>query len=45
MKKYVEIFENLDVKKLQSISRNSLNVVDGKGGMRVAKTIMRLQLT
>ena len=45
IKKYVEIFENLDVKKLQSISRNSLNVVDGKGGMRVAKTIMRLQLT
>jgi len=45
IKKYVEIFENLDIKKLQSISRNSLNVVDGKGGMRVAKTIMRLQLT
>jgi UDP-2,4-diacetamido-2,4,6-trideoxy-beta-L-altropyranose hydrolase len=42
IKKYVEIFENLDIKKLQSISRNSLNVVDGKGGMRVAKTIMRL---
>ena len=42
IKKYVEIFENLDVKKLQSISRNSLKVVDGKGGMRVAKTIMHL---
>ena len=42
IKKYVEIFENLDIKKLQSISRNSLNVIDGKGGMRVAKTIMHL---
>ena len=42
IKKYVEILENLDVKKLQSISRNSLKVVDGKGGMRVAKTIIHL---
>ena len=45
VKKYVEIFENLDIKKLRSISKNSLKVVDGNGGIRVAKKIRLLQST
>ena len=45
VKKYVEIFENLDIKKLQNISKNSLKVVDGKGSVRVAKKIRLLQST
>ena len=43
IKKYVEIFEDLDMKKLQSISKNSLKVVDGKGSVRAAKKIRLLQ--
>ena len=45
VKKYVEIFENLDIKKLRSISKNSLKVVDGNGSVRVAKKIRLLQST
>ena len=45
IKKYVEIFENLDVKKLRNISKNSLKVVDGHGSIRVAKKIRLLQST
>ena len=45
VKKYVEIFENLDIKKLQTISKNSLKVVDGNGSVRVAKKIRLLQST
>ena len=43
VKKYVKIFENLDIKKLRSISKNSLKVVDGNGSVRVAKKIKLLQ--
>ena len=45
IKKYVEILENLDIKKLQRISKNSLKVVDGDGSSRVAKKIRLLQST
>ena len=45
VKKYVEIFENLDMKKLRRISKNSLRVVDGNGSVRVAKKIRLLQST
>ena len=45
IKKYVEIFENLDIKKLQKISKNSFKVVDGHGSTRVAKKIRLLQST
>ena len=45
VKKYVEVFENLDIKKLRSISKNSLKVVDGNGGIRVAEKIRLLQST
>ena len=45
IKKYVEIFENLDIKKLRGISKNSLKVVDGNGSARVAKRIRLLQST
>ena len=45
VKKYVEIFENLDIKKLRSISKNSLKIVDGNGSFRVAKKIRLLQST
>ena len=43
VKKYVKIFENLDIKKLRSISKNSLKVVDGNGSVRVARRIKLLQ--
>ena len=43
IKKYTKIFENLDIKKLQKISKNSLKVVDGDGSIRVAKKIRLLQ--
>ena len=43
VKKYVKIFENLDIKKLRSISKNSLKVVDGNGSVRVARKIKLLQ--
>ena len=45
VKKYVEILENLDIKKLQSISKNSLKIVDGNGSVRVARKIKLLQST
>jgi len=45
VKKYVGIFENLDIKKLRSISKNSLKIVDGNGSFRVAKKIRLLQST
>ena len=45
IKKYVEIFENLDIKKLQKISKNSFKIVDGHGSIRVAKKIRLLQST
>jgi hypothetical protein len=45
MKKYVDIFENFDIKKLQKISKNSFKIVDGHGSIRVAKKIRLLQST
>ena len=42
-KKYVDILANLDIKKLRSISKNSLKVVDGNGSTRVARKIKLLQ--
>ena len=45
VKKYVGIFENLDIKKLRSISKSSLKIVDGNGSFRVAKKIRLLQST
>ena len=41
-KKYAKILDDINEKELERISKNSLKIVDGKGGGRVANNIKKL---